>query len=304
MAQKWNLQDIRPIEPRPRPAVRPRESIVETPRPVFHDDPDDTQPVIIEDGNRRKKKTYILAGSLAAFVIVGALLLSVAFSETTLTIKPEFRDPNVNAEFEAYPQRREDTLTYEVLTLESTKTKQVNATGEKKVEEQARGTIEIYKTTPGAERLIKNTRFQSPTGLIFRIEESVVVPGAVEKDGKMVPGSIQAKVFADAIGEEYNLAANTRFSVPGFKESKLDDLYAAVYATNPEAFAGGFNGPQFIIDETELSTARQELQIQLRNELLERIKNERPAGFVAFEGRMPLPTVNSRLLVLEAMWLK
>lgn len=284
MAQKWNLQDIRPIEPRPRPTSRPRESVIEQPRPILHDDPEDTQPVIIEDGNKRRKKTYILGGALGTFVIVGALVLSVVFSETTLTIKPEFRDPNVNAQFDAFPQRREGALTYEVLTLESTKTRQVNATGEKKVEEQARGTIEIFKTTPGPERLIKNTRFESPTGLIFRIEESIVVPGAVEKDGKMVPGSIRATVFADTIGEEYNLTANTRFSIPGFKESKLDDLYASMYATNPEVFAGGFNGPQFIIDETELSTARQELQIELRNELLERIKKERPAGFVAFDG--------------------
>lgn len=284
MAQKWNLQDIRPIENRSRPATRPPETIVERPRPPLHDDVDDTEPVIIEDGNKIRRTRYIWGGSLASLVIVGSLILSIVLAETTVTIKPLFRDPNVNAQFEAFRERRENALTYEVLTLETTGEKQVKATGEKMVKEQAKGTLEIFKTTPGAERLIKNTRFKSPEGLIYRIQESVVVPGAVTKDGKSVPGSIRAEVFAETVGEQYNLGAGTRFTIPGFEESNLNDLFTAMYATNPEPLAGGFDGPQFIIDNTELGTARQELQISLRNQLLERIKNERPAGFVAFEG--------------------
>jgi hypothetical protein len=298
MTQKWNLQDIRPIDPKPaRPSNRPPENLVTRPAPVLHDTPDDTESIVIEDGNKTKRNYYIWAGALAFLVIGGSFALSVLFSETTLTVKPEFRQPQVNAEFEGFPERREDTLTYEVMTIETSKEKQVKATGEKMVTEQTKGTLEIVKTTAGAERLIKNTRFKSPTGLIFRIQESVVVPGAVEKDGKMVPGTIRAEVFAESAGEEYNLAAGTRFVIPGFEESNLPDLFNAMYATNPEAFTGGFDGPQFIIDETELGTARQQLQIELRNELLERIKNERPSGFVAFEGSYAftyneLPTVS------------
>lgn len=284
MNQKWNLQDIRPIENKPRPSQRPPQTIVSRPTPVLHDTPDDTESIVIEDGNKKKRNRLLLVTLLTLFLIGGAFTLSVLFSETTLTVKPEFRRPNVNAEFDAYPERRENSLAYEVITIETTGERQVKASGEKQVQEQAKGTVEIFKTTAGAERLIKNTRFRSPNGLVFRIQESVVVPGAVEKDGKLVPGSIRAEVFAETIGDAYNLAANTRFTIPGFEESGLTDLYSAMYATNPEAFTGGFDGQQFIIDDSELNTARQALQIELRNVLLERIKTERPSGFVAFEG--------------------
>jgi hypothetical protein len=297
MAQKWNLQDIRPIENRPRPTSRPHDTIIAQPRPPLYDDVDDTEPVVIEDGNKNRRTRYIWGGLLGAVALVSSLVLSIVFAETTVTIKPHVRDLNINAQFEAFRERRENALTYEILTLESSGEKQVKASGEKMVKEQAKGTIEIVKTTPGAERLIKNTRFKSPAGLIFRIEESVVVPGSVTKDGKEVPGSIRADVFAETVGEQYNLPADTRFTVPGFEESRLTDLFKAIYATNPEPFTGGFDGPQFIVDSTELGTARQELQINLRNQLLDRIKNERPAGFVAFEGSYAftyneLPTVN------------
>ena len=57
MAQKWNLQDIRPIENRPRPATRPPETIIERPRPPLHDDVDDTEPIVIEDGNKTRRTT-------------------------------------------------------------------------------------------------------------------------------------------------------------------------------------------------------------------------------------------------------
>jgi hypothetical protein len=297
MAQKWNLQDIRPIENRSRPFRPSAVEITRTKPPVEVSDPADIEPVVIQDGNRTKKFRYAVIGGIVLFFLTGSFALSLFLAETTVTVQPIFRDPNVNAEFEAFKERRDNALTYVVLKLDATAEKQVKASGQKQVEEQARGVIEIFKTTPGAERLIKNTRFKSPEGLIFRIEESVVVPGAIEKDGKLNPGSIRAEVFADTIGEEYNLAANTRFSIPGFEENKLTDLFTAMYATNPEPFTGGFNGPQFIVDNTELSTSSQALELELRNKLLERIKNEQPSGFVSFEGSYAftytdLPTVS------------
>ena len=81
------------------------------------------------------------------------------FSKTTLTVFPEYREPVVNADFIAYPDRRENSLSYEILTIDDIGERQVQATGEEYVESQAKGVIEIIKTTPGSERLIKNTRF-------------------------------------------------------------------------------------------------------------------------------------------------
>jgi len=305
MTQKWNLQDIRPAgQARPqrsKPTRKKtptatakagtktvaREAVEHEPLPSIH----------IEDGNKRSKRNLFIALGAGASIILFALFLSSTLGKTILTIYPEFRDPTISADFTGYPTASDDGLQYEVMTIEETSESQVQASGKVDVEEQASGIIEIRKSTPGAERLIKNTRFRSPNGLVYRIQESVVVPGALTDDsGQLVPGAIQAEVFADDIGEEYNLPAGTTFDVPGFQEGGFTALYQAITAVNPNAFSGGFAGPQFQIDDSELSTARQALQIELRDSLLAKIEPNKPAGTIAFPGAVAvtytqLPTV-------------
>ena len=290
MTQKWNLQDIRPAEQRKRRVIpnqvnqlnHPPQSI---PQEIaeLKQEREQIPSIIIKDGTRKEGNRLILSIVLFVVIVGGALGLSAVLGKTELVVYPEFREPNINSEFTAYPDKRDNALTYEVMTIEATSESQVKASGQIQVEEQATGVLEIIKTTPGAERLIKNTRFRSPDGLIFRIQESVVVPGAItDSSGASVPGTIQAAVFADEIGDKYNLPAGTKFDVPGFQESNLDDLYKSIKAENRQAFTGGFSGPQFQIDDTELNTARQALQIKLRDELLVRVNNEKPTGFITF----------------------
>jgi hypothetical protein len=300
MSQKWNLQDIRPAG-QARPKRRPiqntkinssdmeRGSEMETAgaparrRPTMRPQNDGPQ-IVIEDGTNKDRNKMVVAIVFFVVVVGAAALLSSLLGNTELTIYPEFRDPNINAEFTAFPTQTDGALSYEIMTLEETKESQVQASGSIDIEEQATGVLEISKSTPGAERLIKNTRFRSPSGLVYRIQESVVVPGAI--DGN--PGTIQAEVFADEIGEEYNLAAGTTFDIPGFEEGGFMDLFRSISASNPAAIIGGFDGPQFQIDDGELNTARQAIQIELRNSLLEKIESNKPAGMIAFPGAVAI----------------
>ena len=298
MNQKWNLQDIRPAEPRKRRSLQdgpPPSATTPIGEPVRSEpqmEREQIPSIIIEDGTKKGNKRVLFSVVLFVVVVGGALLLSALLGKTVLTVFPQHREPNINSEFTAYPDKRQDALTYEVMTLDATSESQVKASGQVDVETQATGKIEIIKTTPGTERVIKNTRFRAPDGKIFRIKESVVIPGSVNN----VPGTIQAEVFADQAGEEYNLPIGTRFNVPGFEESGLGDLYNAIYAENKSAFIGGFKGPQFQIDETELGTARQALQVKLRDDLLARVEQEKPNGFLTFQGLSLSPTINYQLL--------
>jgi hypothetical protein len=310
MTQKWNLQDIRPAQPReprrtqppvsaPRPHadMRPvhadmtvaeptfrqphREPRAEFDEEIFADESDGNIPVI--NGNKRSRKNLYVGIFISLLVISGGIGISALTGGAEITIYPKVRELNVNAEFTAYSEMKPGELSYEIMTLDASGERQVKASGQETITKQATGEIEISKSTPGAERLIKNTRFATADGLVFRIQESVVVPGAVNgADGKSVPGVIRAQVFADEAGEKYNIPANTALTVPGFKEGGFTDLFNAISARNTAAFVDGFNGPKFIINEAELSTARQSLQLELRNALLAKIKAESPADFTSF----------------------
>ncbi len=300
MTQKWNLQDIRPSEPRRRRTapqtsldISDRPRTVQTRAESNFDEADPVDTIRITDGNKKARFNYVLLIAIACAVIGGLFGISFLVSKTTLTVYPEYNEPTVNAEYTAYPEKRSGQLSYEIMTITEEGERQVQANGQEDVSTQAKGYLEIIKSTPGTERLIKNTRFRSADGLVFRIQESVVVPGAVkDTSGKLVPGTIRAEVFAENPGPEYNLAAGTRFDVPGFKESNLTELYNSIYAENREPIAGGYKGPRFIIDDAKLAEQQQSLQVELRNKLLARIENESPADFVAFPGAVAI-TYNS-----------
>ncbi|MFN3188631.1 MAG: hypothetical protein ACK42D_03790 [Candidatus Paceibacteria bacterium] len=309
MSKKWNLQDIQPIDrsnksrntqtirsSSSRPTVTPehehkRPPVTEMKSRSPHHEEDrreddfDTLPTVAVENKPNKGKHYMLV-ALAIFIvsIVGAFSIGTLTGGAEITIFPKVRSMNVNAEFTAYKDKRAGELSYEILTLEATGERQVTATGQEEVSIQTVGEIDIFKTTAGSERLIKNTRFSTADGKVFRIQESVVIPGATQgADGTLVPGVVRAEVFADEAGESYNIGARTRLSVPGFQESNLTELYNAIYAENPSSFTGGFNGPRFIIDEDELNIARESLQRELRETLIDKIATERPADYTVFQ---------------------
>jgi len=285
MDKKWNLQDIKPAQrnERPsRPAAQPRTA--EMPRrpesaPRADTDAADTLTVPVESGAKKRRVSMVAVFLILLVTFGGIVGVSYLLGGADVTVYPKHREPNINAEFTAFTNAaRPSDLGYEVMTLEAEGERQVRATGQQQVTEQASGVLTIYKSTPSPQRLITNTRFEGPDGRIFRLVDSVVVPGAV--DGQA--GSIQAEAFASEPGEAYNLAAGTRFTVPGLENDEA--LFNAIYAENEAPFTGGFDGQQFVIDEDELATAQQGLREELRNALLDQLPNEKPAGFITYEG--------------------
>jgi len=235
----------------------------------------------IVDGNKKKNKSLLYAIVIFVLVVGGGLIASAFMGGAEVTVYPRHREPNVNATFEAMRTPQPEELAYEIMTLEAEGERQVTATGQEQVSSQALGTIFIYNTQqPEPLRLVTNTRFESPEGLIFKIKDPAIVPGyTTDASGKKVPGVTTAEVYADAVGEQYNIGPS-RFTVPGFKG---EPEFNNIYAESTSNFTGGFNGMKFIIDPAELEIAQQALRTELRNALLGRIDAEKPAGFVLFK---------------------
>jgi hypothetical protein len=163
-------------------------------------------------------------------------------------------------------------LGYTPLEMTSEKTVSVKATGEEQVTEKAKGRITIYNEYEEEEqRLLKETRFEAPGGLIYRIPNSVVVP-AMTKDasGNKVPGKLEVEVVADEVGEKYNVGP-TRFTVPGFKDLPQ---YNSFYAVSERPIEGGFDGIRKVISETDREQAESSLKAQVKDELIRLAKEK------------------------------
>lgn len=230
-------------------------------------------------GRGGKRKTILGAVVLAVLLILG-LLTSFFFQGAELTVYPKSKEVTVDAAFTASQNPEANALGYELLSLEETGERAVEATGTEPVEERATGEITISNAfSKEPQRLIKNTRFESKDGLIFKIQESVVIPGYTTEGNEKVPGTATAKVFADGTGDKYNVNPG-RLTIPGLKGTPQ---FESMYAEPKAAMQGGFVGQKLIVEESALKGAKEAIQNDLRAKLSERLRNERPAGFVLYE---------------------
>lgn len=133
MTQKWNLQDIRPANPRKRrtPENTPIE-IVKKPEIVERDDAEETLSVRIVDGNKKKGRSLVVAILVFLVIVGGGVFASALMAGADITVYPRHREPNVNATFTAYRTPQVGELSYEIMTLEAEGERQVTASGKKR----------------------------------------------------------------------------------------------------------------------------------------------------------------------------
>lgn len=173
----------------------------------------------------------------------------------------------------------ESPVTFQIMNLETAETGTMPASGSEKVEEKARGEITIYNDfNAESQQLVATTRFETPSGKIYRLTEAVVVPGQKTVDGKLTPGSARATIVADAAGEAYN-SAPTDFTIPGFRGGPRYDKF---YARSKTPLTGGFIGERPKVAATDRTRTANELEAVIKDRLFKEAAISVPPGFIVF----------------------
>jgi hypothetical protein len=251
-----------------------------------------------------REYSKVVLWSIAFLSLLGlATGLSAIFASTTFEVTPHIEAVSFDQDVTAYREAKgtAPSLLYTVMTVTREATSPVEATGEETVSKTATGKIIIYnKYSIASQRLIKNTRFQSADGLIFRIKDGIVVPGAKKNGVELTPGSVEAVVYADQPGEKYNIPLSD-FTIPGFKG---DPRYTVFYGRSKEVFTGGFVGTIKKIDQTLRDKTILDLTTKLTKEIDTEALAEKPDGFVLYDKAkfitfIPLPdaTVNGKAVI-------
>lgn len=223
------------------------------------------------------KLTAVLVGLL----LVGGFVFGAFFSKAVLTITEKHVDVALqNQEFLAGQGENLDALAFQLMSLSNESSRELVATGEKNVSNKASGKIVVYNDYgPQNQTLIKNTRFQSPDGKIYKIRDSIIVPGQKTVDGKKIPGSFEVEVYADAAGEEYNIGL-VDFTIPGFKGSPRYDKF---YARSKTEMTGGFSGLMKIVSPDDIAKAKEALTAELKDKLFAEASAQKPKGTVLYK---------------------
>jgi len=259
------------ITPGRRPA-RSSEDIRETGAPI---PPSPREP-------RRVSRFGLWGAVVIALLVLGAIAL-VALRPTSVTVTPRSHIVlfDETAQFTAYPAQATTTtngtllFTIETSTFEDSQV--VPAQGVERVEDKASGTITVYNDYSTApQKLVKNTRFQTPEGLVFRAPAEVIIPGR----SATTPGQVFITVIADKAGEEYNVGTVEKFTLPGLKSTPL--MYAKIYARSSAPMTGGFVGERPAASPAALEAARAQIRARLQEKVVAFSQTHTDADSFAF----------------------
>ncbi len=234
--------------------------------------------------NKKNKRKKVFWYSIFIILILGFLSLTFIFDKATININPKYKDIDISDQFLFF---KDDIL---VDIASTTLSKTILRSEPKEVNQKAQGEITIYNNYSDAPQvLIKNTRFQTEDGKIFRISDSITVPG---KNGNN-PGTIKIKVSADTYGKEYNIGP-TDFKIPGFKGTAR---YDAFYAKSDTQMSGGASGIVQIVSEADIENANSELKPKLVSDLSSITNNIIHDGYYTLYG-VPIITFSDNSNIL------
>lgn len=227
---------------------------------------------------RKNSNPYIRA-SIVLFLLVLCTVfgLGTYFKKATITIKPVKHEIVLKEQAISLA-----SIDHEIQKSDFTKEMQLEANSTVKVERKTSGKVVLYNafsSTP--QKLVANTRLQTPNGLIYRLKDPVSIPGQTTVNGKKVPGSVEASIEADQIGESYNQGLRD-FSVVAYKGT---DRYEKVYGRSKTALAGGYNGEVPNIAQKDINSAVSNMREQISkdaDEYFSKIAKEKP-GYLYIE---------------------
>ncbi|MBU1291890.1 hypothetical protein KKH07_00130 [Patescibacteria group bacterium] len=238
-----------------------------------------------------EKKTGSSWSKLMIIFIIVALIVAGFVSylilpnaEINITLKTEalIFDLSVVG-LESISQINESLNQIPLQEVEVTKTKdrEFTATGERDIKEKASGRITVYNEYSSSPQvLVATTRFESSDGKIFRILESVTVPGAKIEEGKIIPSIFEIEIIADQAGEEYNIGPSD-FVIPGFKGTAK---YAGFYGRSSESMSGGYIGRANVVLAEDLEKAKETLIKELKDEVQKILEDQIPTNLKVLEG--------------------
>ena len=163
------------------------------------------------------------------------------------------------------------------------------ASGSEVVERKASGKITIWNAySSEAQPLVKNTRFVTPEGKVYRIISAVTVPGAKISEGKIQASSVEADIVADQPGDSYNTGPVAKLRIPGFQGSpKYDGFYGELKT----GVSGGFVGEMKVPTKDDVARAKEEVTAKVDAAVRSSVMMTIPPEFKVVESAIAYSTV-------------
>lgn len=182
-----------------------------------------------------------------SFIVLTLILIAVIFyftlSYAYITVYPAEQEVKTDFNFvivedEELVNASEGIFIGQIVNETLSGEKTFTTTGTKQVFEDVVGEVEIINNLSREQILVATTRLLTSDGILFRLQNRVVVPGG---------GSLMAEVYADDPSKPL-AKAGTKFTIPGLSESLQELVYAE---TDKDFVAEGVTVQAISQEETE-----------------------------------------------------
>jgi len=280
-----------------------KRKIEEEPKEIFEEEPVFSEPLpfIKKEKIKREREFKIFTRKfwITALVIICILSLSYVvyfvLPRAQVVLSPKKEKVNFDTEITVDKNinsvdEKEGKIPGQFFQLESSISKEFPTTGEKEVEEKAKGTITVYNQySSSPQTLVKTTRFKATDGKIFRLVDTVTIPGATIDEGKIIASSKDVEVIADEAGEAYNIGPS-KFTIPGFEGSPK---YAAFYGQSSAAMSGGAKGKMKVATKDDIDGATNIVTIEVKDKVKKEFQEKIPQGLKLLESAQSLEIIES-----------
>ena len=237
---------------------------------------------------KKKSRSPLILSILGVIVILAgaAFLFSGSFAKATFTLASKNIPVHVSGTY-IIPilsaTSSPAAFGYETLNLSNSSSTTIPATIGAYTETKAQGTIIVYNSySAQAQRIVAGSRVAGNSGLIYRLNSSVVVPGYTMSGKTLMPGSITTTMTAEKAGDPYNVSSSDTISDFKFIAYKGTPKYTGFYARLTSAITGGFAGTKTVVSPTLLASTTATLQMNLVQELQRRLFSTVPNGYVMY----------------------
>lgn len=185
---------------------------------------------------------------------VGIVLFGIVTSKMEITVRPQNIRMPMNKTI-LLSRKSDDPGKLFMRTVAVTDTEEGIFDGDiisSSVEKKAKGTVVIFnKSSQAPQTLVATTRLASPDGKIYRIPQTITVPGYYIENKEIIPGSKETEVVADKAGEDYNIGL-VDFTIPGFAGGPK---FKTIFGRSKTPIQGGFAGLENTVSPEDLDHA-------------------------------------------------
>jgi len=203
----------------------------------------------------------LLYGFIGAAVVMAGLALYFILPKAEIVVSARVESVNQDLALTADKSiskidAKQGKIPAQLLKIDKKDSQEFTVTGERQLNEKAKGMITIYNEySSSPQTLVATTRFVSEDGKTFRLTKTVTVPGAKVEEGNITASSISAEVVADQAGSDYNIGPS-KFTIPGFQGSPK---FNSFYGRSTQAMSGGVVGVAKVVTQEDIDKGEEQL---------------------------------------------